>query len=56
MAAGPGGAERYFTRWYKPDVKGRPCEDFCVLQHSNRRNLCHHLSRSPPSSSKWENN
>ncbi|NXR61301.1 F206A protein, partial [Rhadina sibilatrix] len=28
---------RYFTRWYKPDVKGRPCEDFCVLQHSNRR-------------------
>ncbi|XP_071660438.1 protein Abitram isoform X2 [Patagioenas fasciata] len=36
MAAGPGGAERYFTRWYKPDVKGRPCEDFCVLQHSNR--------------------
>lgn len=65
MAAG--GAERYFTRWYKPgtagpggeggggrfwgvpwsvgdgclwpvaDVKGRPCEDFCVLQHSNRR-------------------
>ncbi|NXB92564.1 F206A protein, partial [Vidua chalybeata] len=61
-AAGPGGAERYFTRWYKPgtaggragpgrggggaltplcallaDVKGRPCEDFCVLQHSNRR-------------------
>ncbi|XP_029814752.1 protein Abitram [Manacus vitellinus] len=30
------GAERYFTRWYKPDVKGRPCEDFCVLQHSNR--------------------
>ncbi|XP_052643266.1 protein Abitram isoform X1 [Harpia harpyja] len=34
MAAG--GAERYFTRWYKPDVKGRPCEDFCVLQHSNR--------------------
>ncbi|NWR92180.1 F206A protein, partial [Furnarius figulus] len=31
------GAERYFTRWYKADVKGRPCEDFCVLQHSNRR-------------------
>ncbi|NXF75885.1 F206A protein, partial [Sclerurus mexicanus] len=29
------GAERYFTRWYKADVKGRPCEDFCVLQHSN---------------------
>ncbi|NXV14295.1 F206A protein, partial [Cepphus grylle] len=35
--AAAGGAERYFTRWYKPDVKGRPCEDFCVLQHSNRR-------------------
>ncbi|XP_042654201.1 protein Abitram isoform X1 [Tyto alba] len=35
-AGGGGGAERYFTRWYKPDVKGRPCEDFCVLQHSNR--------------------
>ncbi|KAI6075376.1 Protein Simiate [Aix galericulata] len=35
--AGGGGAARYFTRWYKPDVKGRPCEDFCVLQHSNRR-------------------
>ncbi|XP_068003590.1 protein Abitram isoform X2 [Melanerpes formicivorus] len=34
--AAAGGAERYFTRWYKPDVKGRPCEDFCVLQHSNR--------------------
>uniref|UniRef100_A0A8B9UTI4 Protein Simiate n=1 Tax=Anas zonorhyncha TaxID=75864 RepID=A0A8B9UTI4_9AVES len=34
--AGGGGAARYFTRWYKPDVKGRPCEDFCVLQHSNR--------------------
>ncbi|NP_001006383.2 protein Abitram isoform 3 [Gallus gallus] len=30
------GAARYFTRWYKADVKGRPCEDFCVLQHSNR--------------------
>ncbi|NWV00910.1 F206A protein, partial [Upupa epops] len=35
--AAAGGAERYFTRWYKADVKGRPCEDFCVLQHSNRR-------------------
>ncbi|NXK76387.1 F206A protein, partial [Amazona guildingii] len=39
-AATRGGAERYFTRWYKPDVKGRPCEDFCVLQHSNRRVIC----------------
>ncbi|NXJ06127.1 F206A protein, partial [Odontophorus gujanensis] len=38
MAAGEAwGAARYFTRWYKADVKGRPCEDFCVLQHSNRR-------------------
>ncbi|NXN96827.1 F206A protein, partial [Rhinopomastus cyanomelas] len=35
--AAAGGAERYFRRWYKADVKGRPCEDFCVLQHSNRR-------------------
>ncbi|XP_060110500.1 protein Abitram isoform X1 [Heteronotia binoei] len=32
----PGVAERYFTRWYKPDVKGNPCEDHCILQHSNR--------------------
>lgn len=23
--------------WPLADVKGRPCEDFCVLQHSNRR-------------------
>ncbi|NXE23340.1 F206A protein, partial [Ardeotis kori] len=68
-----GGAERYFTRWYKPgttgkgvgsgsgrqrrggdwclcpvaDVKGRPCEDFCVLQHSNRRHVFSQL---------WHNN
>ncbi|XP_030060744.1 protein Abitram isoform X2 [Microcaecilia unicolor] len=28
--------DRYFTRWYKADVKGRPCEDHCILQHSNR--------------------
>ncbi|XP_021244808.1 protein Simiate isoform X2 [Numida meleagris] len=35
-AAEAWGAARYFTRWYKADVKGRPCEDFCVLQHSNR--------------------
>ncbi|XP_063778992.1 protein Abitram isoform X2 [Pseudophryne corroboree] len=27
---------RYFTRWYKADVKGKPREDFCILQHSNR--------------------
>ncbi|XP_066479146.1 protein Abitram [Tiliqua scincoides] len=32
----PGVTERYFTRWYKPDVKGNPNEDHCILQHSNR--------------------
>ncbi|XP_054937763.1 protein Abitram-like [Physeter macrocephalus] len=26
----------YFTCWYKADVKGKPCEDHCILQHSNR--------------------
>uniref|UniRef100_A0A803TS67 Protein Abitram n=1 Tax=Anolis carolinensis TaxID=28377 RepID=A0A803TS67_ANOCA len=36
MATVPGVTERYFTRWYKPDVKGNLCEDHCVLQHSNR--------------------
>ncbi|KAM7175730.1 protein Abitram isoform 2-T2 [Macrochelys suwanniensis] len=36
MAAPPGVTERYFTRWYKPDVKGNLCEDHCILQHSNR--------------------
>lgn len=28
--------DRYYTRWYKPDVKGKACEDHCILQHSNR--------------------
>ncbi|XP_043920518.1 protein Abitram isoform X2 [Protopterus annectens] len=28
--------DRYFTRWYKTDLKGKPGEDHCVLQHSNR--------------------
>nr|XP_032813195.1 protein Abitram isoform X2 [Petromyzon marinus] len=28
--------ERYFTRHYKTDMKGKACEDHCVLQHSNR--------------------
>ncbi|XP_061430840.1 protein Abitram [Lethenteron reissneri] len=28
--------ERYFTRYYKTDMKGKACEDHCVLQHSNR--------------------
>ncbi|XP_025858527.1 protein Abitram isoform X1 [Vulpes vulpes] len=46
----PSLVDRYFTRWYKaaqwhqptgsfiilPDVKGKPCEDHCILQHSNR--------------------
>nr|XP_060630617.1 protein Abitram [Anolis sagrei ordinatus] len=36
MATVPGVTERYFTRWYKPDVKGNLREDHCVLQHSNR--------------------
>ncbi|XP_061444888.1 protein Abitram isoform X1 [Rhineura floridana] len=36
MATMTGVTERYFTRWYKPDVKGNPCEDHCILQHSNR--------------------
>ncbi|KAJ6661412.1 hypothetical protein lerEdw1_015041 [Lerista edwardsae] len=36
MATVPGVTERYFTRWYKPDVKGKPHEDHCILQHSNR--------------------
>ncbi|XP_077666974.1 protein Abitram isoform X3 [Eretmochelys imbricata] len=35
-AVTPGVTERYFTRWYKPDVKGNLCEDHCILQHSNR--------------------
>uniref|UniRef100_A0A8C5WCN3 Protein Abitram n=1 Tax=Leptobrachium leishanense TaxID=445787 RepID=A0A8C5WCN3_9ANUR len=32
----PSVVDRYFTRWYKPDMKGKPCEDHCILQHSNR--------------------
>ncbi|XP_023973427.1 protein Abitram-like [Physeter macrocephalus] len=28
--------DRYFTSWYEADVKGKPCEDHCILQHSNR--------------------
>ncbi|MED6250461.1 hypothetical protein AMECASPLE_008990 [Ameca splendens] len=34
----PSVIDRYFTRWYRADMKGKPCEDHCVLQHSNR--LC----------------
>ncbi|XP_040288367.1 protein Abitram isoform X2 [Bufo bufo] len=32
----PSVVDRYFTRWYKSDVKGQLNEDFCILQHSNR--------------------
>ncbi|KAJ8273312.1 hypothetical protein GJAV_G00100140 [Gymnothorax javanicus] len=32
----PSVIDRYFTRWYKTDLKGQPCEDHCILQHSNR--------------------
>ncbi|XP_028635744.1 protein Abitram [Grammomys surdaster] len=32
----PSLVDRYYTRWYKADVKGKPCEDHCILQHSNR--------------------
>ncbi|XP_066571862.1 protein Abitram isoform X2 [Amia ocellicauda] len=32
----PSVIDRYFTRWYKTDLKNKPCEDHCILQHSNR--------------------
>ncbi|KAM9494565.1 protein Abitram [Clarias gariepinus] len=32
----PSVIDRYYTRWYKTDMKGRSCEDHCILQHSNR--------------------
>ncbi|XP_043074074.1 protein Abitram [Puntigrus tetrazona] len=32
----PSVIDRYFTRWYKTDLKGKACEDHCILQHSNR--------------------
>ncbi|KAF7658929.1 hypothetical protein LDENG_00005750 [Lucifuga dentata] len=32
----PSVIERYYTRWYRVDMKGKPCEDHCILQHSNR--------------------
>ncbi|XP_051926646.1 protein Abitram isoform X1 [Hippocampus zosterae] len=35
-AAPPSVIDRYYTRWYKADMKGKPCEDHCILQHSNR--------------------
>ncbi|XP_061678058.1 protein Abitram isoform X1 [Syngnathoides biaculeatus] len=35
-AAAPSVIDRYYTRWYRADMKGNPCEDHCILQHSNR--------------------
>ncbi|ROK35836.1 Protein Simiate [Anabarilius grahami] len=32
----PSVIDRYFTRWYRTDLKGKVCEDHCILQHSNR--------------------
>ncbi|XP_018553092.1 protein Abitram [Lates calcarifer] len=32
----PSVIDRYYTRWYRADMKGKPCEDHCILQHSNR--------------------
>ncbi|XP_063042038.1 protein Abitram [Engraulis encrasicolus] len=32
----PSVIDRYYTRWYRTDLKGKSCEDHCVLQHSNR--------------------
>ncbi|XP_040908991.1 protein Abitram [Toxotes jaculatrix] len=32
----PSVIDRYYTRWYRVDMKGKPCEDHCILQHSNR--------------------
>ncbi|KAI5091898.1 protein Simiate, partial [Silurus meridionalis] len=32
----PSVIDRYYTRWYKTDMKGRLGEDHCILQHSNR--------------------
>lgn len=28
--------DRYFTRIFRTDIKGKLCEDQCVLQHSNK--------------------
>ncbi|XP_001513853.1 protein Abitram [Ornithorhynchus anatinus] len=38
VSEAPSLVDRYFTRWYRADVKGRLGEDHCILQHSNR--LC----------------
>ncbi|CAN9503993.1 unnamed protein product [Ophioblennius macclurei] len=37
-AKAPSVIDRYYTRWYRVDMKGKACEDHCILQHSNR--LC----------------
>ncbi|XP_030268333.1 protein Abitram [Sparus aurata] len=35
-ANAPSVVDRYYTRWYRADLKGKTCEDHCILQHSNR--------------------
>ncbi|KAM4630881.1 protein Abitram [Polymixia lowei] len=35
-APAPSVIDRYYTRWYRADIKGKSCEDHCILQHSNR--------------------
>lgn len=35
-ANAPSVIDRYYTRWYRADMKGKPREDHCILQHSNR--------------------
>ncbi|XP_071382645.1 protein Abitram [Centroberyx affinis] len=32
----PSVIDRYYTRWYRADMKGKAGEDHCILQHSNR--------------------
>ncbi|CAL1584561.1 unnamed protein product [Knipowitschia caucasica] len=32
----PSVIDRYYTRWYRADLKGKSSEDHCILQHSNR--------------------
>ncbi|XP_071355821.1 protein Abitram [Trachinotus anak] len=32
----PSVIDRYYTRWYRADMKGKSSEDHCILQHSNR--------------------
>ncbi|KAM9823784.1 protein Abitram [Neosynchiropus ocellatus] len=32
----PSVIDRYYTRWYRTDLKAKECEDYCILQHSNR--------------------